>query len=184
MDLPLTASSPIFIHISGLTSDCHLFKFSFLHLDLLSIASFFEFSSFHLDLLSIASRTHFHLFIWTYSLSPVNLIFIFSSGLTLYCQSNSFSSFHLDLLSIASQSHFHLFIWTYSLLPVKLILIFSSGLTLYCQSISFSSFHLDLLSIASLIVLSLHHLYLPDWTYTSDARLVGIRDSLKVLDFD
>ena len=149
----------LIIFLPGLTLYCQSNSFSSFHLDLLSIASQSSRTHshhFHLDLLSIASRTHLHLFIWTYSLSPVKLIFLFSSGLTLYRQSNSFSSFHLDLLSIASrisffpfhldllsiasQSHFHLFIWTYSLLPVKLIFIFSFGLTLYCQSNSFSSF--------------------------------------------
>ena len=50
-------------------------------------------------------------FTWTYSLLPVKLISIFSSGLTLYRQSNSFSSFHLDLFSIASQ--ILIFLWTY-----------------------------------------------------------------------
>ena len=44
----------------------------------------------HLDLLSIASYFHFHPFI------------IFSSGLTLHCQSNSFVFTYLDLPSSAS----------------------------------------------------------------------------------
>ena len=79
----------------------------------------------------------FIFFTWTYSLLPVKLIFIFSSGLTLYCQSNSFSSFHLDLLSIASQTHSHFFIWTYSLLPI--IFIFRLGLPLTVSSFRFSS---------------------------------------------
>ena len=154
LDLPLTTSSPIFIHISGLTSDCHLFKFSFFYLDLLLIASF---SNFHLFIWTYSLspvELIFIIFIWTYFLSPVELIFIFSSGLTLYRQSSSFSYFHLDLLSIASQTHFHhffthldllsiasrthfhIFIWTYSLLPVLQIFIFLSGLTLNCQFFS------------------------------------------------
>ena len=53
LDLPLMTSSPIFIHISGLTSNCQLFKFSFFHLDLPLIASFSFFS--YLDLPPSAS---------------------------------------------------------------------------------------------------------------------------------
>ena len=71
LDLSLPASSPIFIHISGLTSDCQFFKFSIFHLDLLLIGSFFEFSFFSLDLPLIASSLNFHFFIWTYSQLPV-----------------------------------------------------------------------------------------------------------------
>ena len=123
-------------------------------------------SSFYLDLLFIASQTHFHLFIWTYSLSPVELIFIFSSGLTLYCQSNSFSSFHLDLLSIASQTHLHLFIWTYSLLPVNLIFIFFLSLDLPLIA---SFIHLDLSPGANFIHLDLfpgaNFIHLPGLTF-------------------
>ena len=60
------------------------------------IFSFF----FYLDLLSIASQTHFYLFIWTYSRSPVKLIFIFPSGLTLIA-----SFIHLDLSPGANFIH-------------------------------------------------------------------------------
>ena len=156
LDLPLTVSSPIFIHISGLTSDCQLFTFFIWTYLWLPVFHFFI----HLDLLSIASSSNFH-----------------SPGLTLHCQSNSFSSFHFIFLLI----------WTYSLLLVKLIFII------------FSFTHLDLLSIANqthsypliwtyprvpVLMLWLRHSCLPDWTYTSDASLVDILDSLKVLDFD
>ena len=109
-----------FIFLSGLTLYCQSVSFSS---GLTLYCQSNSFSSFHLDLLSIASQTHSHLFIWTYSLLPVKLIFIFLSGLTLYRQSISLSSFHLDLLSIASQTHFYLFIWTYSLSPVNLLFI-------------------------------------------------------------
>ena len=54
-------------------------------------------------------------------------------------------------------------------------------LTLESQSNLFLSTYLDLPSSASLAVLSLYRTCLPDWTYTSDARLVGIRNSLKIL---
>ena len=70
---------------------------------------FFGFLIFHLDLLSIASQTHFHLFIWTYSLLPVKLIFW------------TYFLSPVKLIFIFS-------IWTYSLLPV--IFIFYLGLPL------------------------------------------------------
>ena len=74
VDLPSPASSPIFIHISGLTFDCQLSKFSF----------------FHLDLPLIASSSNFHFFIiWTYSQL---------SGKTQLNSSNKFD--RLDLLSL------------------------------------------------------------------------------------
>ena len=150
MDLPLTASSPIFIHIFGLTSDCHLFKFLFFHLDLHLIAS-----SFH-----------------------------FSSGPTSDCQFFKFLFFHLDLPLIANSSNFYHF--------------FISGLTSDCQFFKFLFFLLDWPLIASSFhpfflltctylrvpvwfALWLCHTCLPDWTYTFDARLVGIRNSLKIL---
>ena len=83
--------------------------FFFYFFEFFSFLFFWIFHFFHLDLLSIASQTHFHLFIWTYSLLPVKLIFIFSSGLTLYRQSNSFS--YLGLPLTASSLYFH--IWAY-----------------------------------------------------------------------
>ena len=74
----------------------------------------------------------FLLLTWTYSPLPVKLIFIisffhfiFSSGLTLHCQSNSFPSFFF------------------------ISFFYSSGLTLYCQSNSFVFTYLDLPSNAS-----------------------------------
>ena len=78
MDLPLTASSPIFFHIFGLTSNCHLFKFSFFYLDLPLIVSFSIFHFFlYLDLPLIASSSNFYFFLWTYLWLPVLQIFIF-----------------------------------------------------------------------------------------------------------
>ena len=60
-----------------------------------------------------------------------------------------------------------------------------SGLTLDCQFFSFFFIfvftYLDLPSSASLAVLWLYRTCLPDWTYTSDARLVGIWDFLQTL---
>ena len=158
MDLPLPANSPFFIHIYGLTFDCQLSKFLFFHLDLPLIASFSFFRSPGLTL-----NCQFFKFslIWTYSPLQVKLIFIIS--------------------------FYFLLIWTHSLLPVKLIFII------------FSFTHLDLLSIANqthsypliwtyprvpVLMLWLRHSCLLDWTYTSDASLVDILDSLKVLDFD
>ena len=61
-----------------------LFLFLFFYFFFLFLFLFLDF--FHLDLLSIVGQSHCHLFIWTYSLSPVEFIFIFSSGLTLYRQ--------------------------------------------------------------------------------------------------
>ena len=60
LDLSLPTSSPIFIHISGLTSDCQLSKFSFFHLDLPLIGSSSNFHFFYLDLPLIASSSNFH----------------------------------------------------------------------------------------------------------------------------
>ena len=95
-----------------------------------SLSIFLIFYFFHLGLLSIASQTHFHLFIWTYSLSPVKLIFI--SGLTFNGQFSLFS--HLGLPLTASSLHFH--IWAYLYRPVFFISI--SGLTSNSQFSSFS----------------------------------------------
>ena len=92
----------ILFHLSGLTINCQLFKFSF----------------------------------------------IFSSGLIFNCQ---FFSFHFLLYFFLT--------WTYLRVPVLFIFFFT---------------YLDLPSIVSLIVLWLYHSCLPDWTYTSDARLVDI----------
>ena len=62
-----------------------------------------------------------------------------------------------------------------------MLLFFQSGLTINCQSNSFLSTYLDLPPTANLVVLWLYHACLSDWTYTSDAKLVGIWDSLKTL---
>ena len=84
-----------------------------------------------------------------------DLILLCLSGLTTDCQFFTFSFiFHLDLSSIASSSH-HFFIIFFT--------------------------YLDLPLSASLIVLWLYHSCLLDWTYTSDANLVEIWSSLKIL---
>ena len=73
-----------------------------------------------------------------------------------------------------------LLIWTYSQLPVLQIFIFSSDLPLIASFSNFHFFiHLDLPLITSFLNFHFSYLDLP-----LIARLVGIRDSLKVFDFD
>ena len=153
LDLSLTASSPI--NISGLTSNCQLFKFSFFHLDLPLIASFSFFHS-----LGLTFNCQFFKFslIWTYSPLPVKLIFIIS--------------------------FYFLLIWTYSLLPVKLIfIIFFTHMDLLSITSQTHSYPLTwTYPRVPVLMLWLRHSCLPDWITPLMLDLLGFKTLWKILD--
>ena len=178
--LPKTGLTLFFLHI-----DAYLIGLTIHKLPKAGLIPFFSHIGAYLIGLTIHKLPKVGLILFHFFYFPLGLnfncqffqIFILSflSGLTLNCQFfkflflliwtyprlpvlSNFYFFHLDLSLIANSSNFHFFIWTYLWLPILRIFIF----------------YPDLPSSASLIMLWPNHSYLPNWTYTSDARLVDI----------
>ena len=129
MDLPLTASSPIFIHISGFTFDCQLSKFSFFHLDLPLIASFSFFHSPGLTLNCQAKHSSIYL------TNSITLILYLLENLALILFKSIFLTFTLSLFFFCM------------LYPISLPFFFQSCRLFVFFSLIFSKIQMQMLCL-------------------------------------